>query len=631
LPPPARPDSGLQAAGVSAQAEQTGVDEPPAEGAEEALDGLALISGQLKAEPSAVEAGMVVFGRVLASSVNNLVNACRLQVRATMVPVGTRLHETWTTQAEVWLQIEATSLHVEGEKVLDVDPESGGWVLPAFMAGLRGLRPKTGWSYDDVIRLCEELSTLTAQSESIEDFRDWLWSDGANGFEIDLRRSFTELMETAAADHRLLENTLERSTERAWTLGTPAARLAIAEVELAAAQETFEASRKNYAETMKVLRGALLDENQLQAIGKELENEAGWTLVETEVAIAVPAMRSATSPDRVAQRLASRISRGVHASLLEKVMQYMSTEDEYASEVVAWLARQGLGTHIAAGMDFSTEANRRALDEFATLAAEETTAELIAGLLERAKANAELAPHVQVCIRNIGLKQVVSIVNTETLDAYAGKTLSAMMLDAEVRSAALGQFIVNLTGEAARETLASLPDARFWRLRSFIRQMLLGGDHATVTMLVELLGEKADRRGHTLLIDILEENKGEGWSPRLMRSICEVLARHELGKEHILKWARKGRVSTALRIAAVRGASRVPALRKQILKRRFSSLVDPDELRYVLAELRAQKGEFANLRAGTTRNERASVGRSVKSPSGQHRTTKPQDPGKHDG
>ncbi len=628
---PARPDSGLQTANVSARDEQTGVDEPAAEETEEALDGLALLSGQLKEQPSTVDSGMVAFGRVLASSVNNLVNACRLQVRATMLPIGTRLHETWTPQAEVWLQIEATSLHVDGDKVLDIDPESGGWVLPAFMAGLRGLRPKTGWSYDDVIRLCEELATLTAQSESIEDFRDWLWSDGANGFEVDLRRSFTELMETAAADHRLLENTLERSTERAWVLGTPAARLAVAEVDLAIAQETFEASRKNYAQTMKVLRRALLDEDQLQMLSNELENEAGWTLLETEVAISVPAMRTATSADRVAQRLASRISRGVHASLLEKIMEYMSTGDEYATEVVGWLAKQGLGTHIATGLDFSTEANRRVLDKFAALAADETIAELVAGLLMRAEANAELAAHIQTCIRNIGVKQVVSIVNAETLNAYAGQTLTTMMLDAEVRSEALGQFIVNLTGEAARDTLASLPDARFWRLRSFIRQMLLGGDHATVTMLVELLGEKADRRGHALLLEILEENKGEGWSPRLMRSICEVLAHHEFSKKHILKWARKGGVSTALRIAAVRGASRVPALREQILKRRLNSLLDPDELRYVLAELRARKGEFANLRAGTTRNERASVGRSMKSPPDQPRPTEPQHPGEHDG
>ena len=123
--------------------------------------------------------------RTLGNALDALVRTARLSDPSFPL-VARRVYDVWQGLASPSIEIAPLELRVDKVLAVKAVEQVGRWLLPAFMAGMRTLRMRPEATCDDLMRLAQELSGLSAELEAIKGFRDWLWSDGAQGFDVQL-------------------------------------------------------------------------------------------------------------------------------------------------------------------------------------------------------------------------------------------------------------------------------------------------------------------------------------------------------------------------------------------------------------------------------------------------------------
>jgi hypothetical protein len=208
-----------------------------------------------------------------------------------------RCHEILLQQPETALEWHATELRRDGRMVLQAAQDSGRFIYPAYVAGLRGLAVRAQSVAADVLRLAEELAALQTGERLLVDFHDWLWRSGAHGFDV-------MLVDPLSTSGEALVGAFDEA--QFWAGRSSAAIEAWNESALAAGQVCSAAElRARFAEPLDRFARAIatgelsLELEDARALRNAFDDARLWAPAEVGLLLQEPALRSALSPSHL--------------------------------------------------------------------------------------------------------------------------------------------------------------------------------------------------------------------------------------------------------------------------------------------------------------------------------------------
>lgn len=265
--------------------------------------------------------------RALAGTFDALVRGVRSK-NAHLDTLVARALSALSEAGRTWLHFEALCLRVGGFRSPDTR-----WTLPIFLSGVRALRSTPDCRADDVLQLAERLVATAPSAEGAEALQDWVYSDGASGFEVVLAPSFVESFE--AADAVSLASTSAILALRARALGDDSeSTMSVTELDRAGHLPTLAVSVDLYERRVES-RELELDGRRMRNVALEAESFLEWTKLELSLAVQ-PDSRVAYPTRRLARLLRTRVGLGVDDSFVfawqKALAREVSTELENPSE-----------------------------------------------------------------------------------------------------------------------------------------------------------------------------------------------------------------------------------------------------------------------------------------------------------
>jgi len=248
--------------------------------------------------------------RILGNMLDGLVRSCRAD-SSTVDSIAERLMERWKSNSDIVFRFDATSLFSEEQEVLSAEEEDGLWLLPAFMAGMKSLSLTPLAASDDLVRLATELGALGPNLTSIRKFRDWLWSEGAEGFDVVLDFGFSEGLDTALMDAQVRRDALAAvRADAAASLSMDVRILSSQELDVAAVRDEFQMTLDAFSREVHE-EAPHLDDRERQALRSAFEDSLFWVDAQVYLALAHPELHSQIPPERMARRVMELMASGV--------------------------------------------------------------------------------------------------------------------------------------------------------------------------------------------------------------------------------------------------------------------------------------------------------------------------------
>jgi len=289
--------------------------EPGSSHGSSAASGLLRDPRGVREESGAFQGGVPPW-KALGASLDGAVRTARSRSPA-LDSIAARVLEVWSADPALTVEIQPTSLGVGGRVAVSAGADEGRWMLPAFMGGMRSLRLTPGAVADDVVRLARELASLEPNLEAIHRFRDWIWSDGAEGFEVVVDASFTE-----AVEHAFLDEAAQRTmlasvrAEAANALSEAAVRIETRDLDRVAWRREFQVPMEALAR--RAGDGSLrLDPAEAEELSARCDESRFWIESQVLLALSEPSVREAVPPKDLARRILSLVNRTVDAHFLE--------------------------------------------------------------------------------------------------------------------------------------------------------------------------------------------------------------------------------------------------------------------------------------------------------------------------
>ncbi len=529
--------------------------------------------------------------KVITSAFDGLIRSSGTQSNA-LPSIARRVIDLWSERPGSGLRIDATSLGLDGEEGLAANESEGRWLLPAFMAGLRvlRLRPEAGaW---DVLRLAEELCQVQPYPETLAAFRDWLWSDGAEGFEVELQVSFMEVLETS--DSQASWEDWSAAAVRSLT-GTMLSRnmvqVSARDVDVASLRQPFQMSLLAFQREAASGTRALSMEQEAN-LRQGSDQGASWADVEMDAVLRHPELRATIPPDRLARRIVSLLSAHCDIRLLQFLTSLAATDDPYSKAVLANLEKEPLGEILARQIVLDGPGTT-ALGHCLARAPRHLSSGLMHGLLERCAADPALMEALGRIAAQGGGDRMLSVLDPNRLNLPQALAL-ARMLGQGVRGG--GDLVLKLAEVCPMAVrcglLAGLPPRALSGSEDKVARVLHEATPEEATPLLGALAEARDPRLLVVLGQAIQHSLAKGWPSRVLKSACEALVSTPSGSEALVHLARSSSASTDVRMAAIRSLERRPEILSRISRWSFrEALLDPPEVRERLREVRKRDGE----------------------------------------
>jgi hypothetical protein len=525
--------------------------------------------------------------RIVGTGLDALVRTVRLG-DASATGLARQLHGHWSGLESPIAEVMPTSLLVEGEVALEANSEGGTWVLPAFMAGLRKVRLRTDATSDDLLRFAHELAMLKPEVPVIVAFRDWLWCDGAEGFDVAINQSFVELADSLSregSEHDVLA-TRSTSVIADWNR---IAQIAAKELDAAAVREEFGVPIELFQRRATSAEFRLADV-EVDSLRRATEDASLWSEAELRVVLRHPSLRGALPPSRLAQRLLALIesSERVDEHLLGFLAALGASHDDYARALMHQLASVELGHALAERLDLA-RCTVRTLTTFLDAADTTTVRGVVHGLLQRGLGERAALTMALELMRAWKWSRLRDLVDSNRLAQPTAASLLRAAFEDRAPIAQLANFVDTLPPRAASVALAANPRAAQALPKSVMR-LLTQAPGASARLVQSLL--RTGPAGARAVAEALATSRGTGWNKKMLDAVLEALVAAGLGRESILPLARNGAVKTSVRFAAMRALRVQPELLAEVARWRPGELMEPPEVRRFLRELRTTlKGE----------------------------------------
>ena len=522
---------------------------------------------------------------LIGSSLDALFRITRTWVNEqTQRKVATRTAEVWRTTDPNLLELRATSATVDDDLALQANETDGRWLLPAFMAGMRSVKPRMDVSAEDFICLVSELMGLTPSAESIEHFHDWLCADGAEGFEVQVDRSFSEVLEEALHED-------ERHAQRLLAVRhqpvAPFDGVAIAsrDIDAAALRKEFEIPLGLHA-SKQLSHHFQMSEEEVADLSARCDDPNDWTLVEMEAVLALPALRSMVSPSRLARRIVGRIMASPDARLLGLLAELQQGDDPFRKAIAAALKTPEVGATIGREIGVRDPKALAALGGYLNSGASSAVSASMLSLLTRAITDEAAFDALRWLADAYGVPRLRAWIDPSMLQEAAAGTLGRVLSQCQAPPGVVSEILAALAPAPAVALLKQIDMADLTPLSPVIKTHLDRATQHIAQALADIVLERPYSGGLEILGTLLSGGKCNGWSGRRLYALCGALVRAGRGEKYLLHLARSNATPVALRLIVLDTLSTNPQLLAQACARQMSDLLAPPEVQRRLKELR---------------------------------------------
>ena len=535
--------------------------------------------------PPSVKSATVVGG-----SLDALVRSARGGVIGSQRSAATRLVEHWEEVPDLALELHPTRAMLGTDVAVTASQNDGRWLLPAFMAGLRTLRPREDATADDVMSLGEELSALSPNVESIAKFHDWVWADGAEGFDVSLQPSFMEMMDAIVEDERSRAmRALVLRGDTLSSLSADAVRILSRDLDAAALRSELEAPLDDL--TVASDAGDLEPPGtDVAALRMLIDDPVGWVTLELDAVLARPALRDMVPPPRLARRILARLSTRLDARCLRLLTSLHDPTDPYRLAVAAALETAEVGATIGARVRVDDEREVQALREFIVGASPPIASALVARLLARADGEPAARGAIVWLCRALGFPRLVGLLDLPSLDPSAVRTLLAVARDAKVDAATLDVTFASVPPSsliAALEALAS--DDLGWASKLVVG-LVAQAAPSGIDPLAKLIARAGTREMAVALGEWLRAHAGSAPPGRVLYVVCGALVARGVGEAYVVPLARSAFAGDELRGIALDCLQEQPTLLAEAARFTPMEWIASGELRQKLRRARDRAG-----------------------------------------
>ncbi len=526
--------------------------------------------------------------RQIAGSVDALIRTVRTQNAMTSGTVG-RTFDILMQEPRPSLHIEATALRVDEELALTADEDHGRWLLPAFMAGLRRVQAQEDCRPEDLHALAAELAALKLVPRQLEQFADWLWSDGLEGFDAELHTSFAEVLDLTDDPARQKLHIGAVRAEMAMSLASDV-QVTVRDLDAAALLQEFQTPLDAFASAARSGRLGLTAE-EAEELRKAVDESAFWVRQEISLALAHPALRKALPPAQVARSLVRVAAESFDSDFLGMVSALSQHPDDYAKAVIAALENEPVGDAIAERSPL-TEAGLQRLLNLLTGQSAKFAAGIARGLCERASADsAKGGTAVEIAAArlasSVGIRKFVQLIDIAKLTPGARTSLASIAIQAQADGELLGVILATVPTAAAFELVQRLPGSTVARLDTLMLRLLRETGPRDRHTLTGILLAPERSNGAKPLVDVLVETLADGWELRTIRLVAAGAVRQNVAAP-LVGLMRGTQAPPEVRLMLLEVLARSP-LADEALKWRFSELMDTEAMRARLAELRKER------------------------------------------
>ncbi len=526
--------------------------------------------------------------RLTAGALDALIRSVRTQNAMASGTVG-RTFDILMQDNRPALHIEATALRVEHDLALTADEDHGRWLLPAFMAGLRRVRAQEDCRAEDLHALALELSALKLTPRQLEQFADWLWSDGLEGFDVEMHTSFAEVLDVTDDPARQKLQIAAVRAEMAMTLASDV-QVTVRDLDAASLLQEFQTPLDAFAAEARSGRLGLSAE-EADELRKGVDESAFWVRQEITLALAHPALRKALPPGQVARSLVRVAAESFDNDFMGLVAALSQHTDDYARAVVAALENEPVGDAIAERAPLD-EAGLQRLLHLLTGKSAKFAAGIARGLcersaLERAKGQQLAEAATTRLAMALGIQKFVDLIDVEKLSPNARTALASVAVRARADVPVLAGILGALPASGAMPILAGFPGAVLSRLDTTVARLLREASPRDRTGLAQIL--LAPERGASArpLVEVLVETWGMGWELRTVRLIAEAAVRQNCAAP-LVAIVHHTQTPVEVRLPLLDVLAQSPQA-EEVLKWRFAELMDADAIRLRLVELRKER------------------------------------------
>lgn len=489
-----------------------------------------------------------------------------------------RVHRLWAECGAGAMRLDSDMLHVDELPVLEIGEDRGRWILPAFMSGLRTLQPRREVTSEDWFDLALRLGRLEISSESLSSFQNWLWSDGAEGFEVTLDASFVETADVIATS--VDRDFSAVRTEALFAVDGDTAVVASSDLDAAVLLPEMQVPIESFVDAVEG-RALEVSGGTLRGLSEASESVGAWASAEIQVVLASPVLQKGYPAARLARRLASMIAARCDASMLRLLVMLGGNAKGYLQDVWTYLADAGIGATIATGCKVEDPITAAALLDAAARFPDAVATELCRGLLAR-----EGDPAVRVlsdlCERLGGLRFIARGVDDRAGETE-GRQLAHVVIRLGLRGRDVDAILARLPTPAALafvETTgaASLPG-------DVVARFADSGEHARV---IQIAARVRSRDLAQRLLDRIVRDRGARWAEENVLALG-VLAR-DLGLgDRVVEVIRSHRIAAETRLALLHAIEAAPDLEVRATRWSPALLLAPRDVRSAFAESRARR------------------------------------------
>lgn len=526
--------------------------------------------------------------RQVAGALDALIRTVRTQNAMTSGTVG-RTFDILIHEPRASLHIGATTLRVDDDLALSADEDHGRWLLPAFMAGLRRVRAMEDSRPEDLHALALELAALRLVPHQLEQFADWLWSDGLEGFETELHTSFAEVLDLTDDPARQKLQIAAVRAEMAMSLASDV-QVTVKDLDAASLLQEFQTPLDAFA--VEARSGRLgLSVEEAEQLRKAVDESAFWVRQEISLALAHPALRKALPPVQVARALVRVAAESFDADFMGLVAALSQHKDEYAQEVIAALENEPVGDAIAERAPLD-EAGLQRLLNLLTGKSAKFAGGIARGLCERSALDRAKGQHVVETATTrlaigLGIQKFTELIDIQKLTPAARTSLAHIAVQSRASVEVLAGILSSVPPAAAISLLQGFPGPVLARLESTIDRLLRDGSPRDRTTLAAILLAPDRSTGARQIVDVLVGTAGSGWELRTVRLVAEAAVRQNCA-DKLIAVQRDTHTPIEIRLMLLEVLARSP-LADEVLKWRFAELMDAEALRQRLVELRKER------------------------------------------
>lgn len=484
------------------------------------------------------------------------------------------------------LELEALRALVGGDVALRANKDYTQWVLFAFMAGVRRIKPRRAMTADDVMRLVQAFVAIEPTVESIERFRDWIDADGAEGFEVRVHTSFREVFEEVDLEE-------EREFSKAFAMARfevprsgDAVFIAAKDLDKVAMRKEFEMPIEMYSSGAMSAAGGLSDE-ELEQIGKRCDDANAWTMAEIEAVLAIPALRTAVTPEHMARRVVTRLSEEADDHLLTFLTRLNSRKDPFRQAVARALGTREVGEIIARQLRLVDDESIEALGKFLVLSPPEISSAVVSGLIDRATEDPGARYACNALAQWYGPAQFADWVVAPNLTVESGGMVGVALSKCDPDIASITHLVGAAPLEAGISLLRALSQSALAVHGRALHLMWGRADKETRQQVAELMIDSGDPENLKMLGDLMLGGKLNRWPGRPIYALCRALIEKNFGLSHVVALVLDQQAEERLRLIAIDCLQTHTELAKEACRFRIARFFDSAMVKTRLKKLAA--------------------------------------------